>query len=377
MKVLMIEYFYPENTYTQELGAELKKHADVTILCKKKVPLPNDGLTWKGLLYEGYHSRVSAPFLYAASLLQIGFEIWKGHYDVVNIQYMRAPKYEIRLFRLLKNRYGILANTIHTLVPHEAAPEDKELHRKIYAGCDLLIVHNQECRAQLIRDYGVDEKKICLMPHGVYSVKPDTVQLRDPQGKTRFLMFGQLRKYKGVDILLEAVSKIPKEFRERIRVTIAGPQYQKLDDTDYAAMCKDLGVEDCVTMLTRHIPVEEHEELFAKTDICVFPYKELYGSGSLIMAYSFEKPVIVSEDPIFEEETDEGRTGLIFEKNDPQSLADNMVSTLSWTQDDYETRRTHIRWMNENKFSWKKSARILFGAYESALKDKRKNKKHE
>lgn len=367
MKVLMIEYFYPENSYTQDLGKELTKYSDLTIACKKHVILPDDGLRWKHLIYEGYHSRLTAPLLYGLSLAQLGWDIWKNRYDVVNIQYMREPKYEIKLFRMLRRRYGILADTIHTLIPHEADERDKDLHRYIYSICDLLIVHNQTCRHRLIDEYGVPDEKICVMPHGLYTVEQRPM-LRPENDTVRFLMFGQMRKYKGIDVLIEAVSKIPPEYRDRVRVTIAGPQYKKIDDTDYEAMAKQFGVGDIVTLIPRHIPKEKHAALFDNADICILPYKELYGSGSLIMSYAFEKPVIVSDDPIFREETDDGQTGIMFRKNDAQALADAMVKTLDWTPEEFEAFRQHIREMSRGKFSWARSARIIYEAYTDRLK---------
>ena len=372
----MIEFFYPENSYTRDLGNSLARFADLTIACKKKIPVPSGSIKWKTLLYEGYHSRLAAPFLYGKSLLQLGIDIWKNRYDVVHIQYMRAPAIEIKLFRLLRNRYGILVDTIHTLIPHEASDKDKELHRSIYRSCDLMIVHNQICREQLIHEFGVPEHKICVMPHGLYPVDSNKCSeyVERPDEKIHFLMFGQLRKYKGVDILLKAVSLIPLEERSRISVTIAGPQYTKLDDTDYEAMAEELGIEDYVNFVRRHIPPEEHAELFADTDICVLPYKELYGSGALIMAYAYEKPVIVSDDPIFMEETENGSTGLLFAKNDPKALADAILEATEWKAGDHKLRKDHIRSMNKTKFSWDRSAEISCKAYEAAIKYKENHK---
>ncbi len=368
MKVLMIELFYPENTYTQELGSAMSRYMDVTIACKKHVPLPGGPVHWKGLVYEGYHGRLTAPFLYGLSLLQIAREIRRGHYDVVNIQYMRSPKYEIPFFRAMKKHCGILVNTIHTILPHEASQEDRALHQQLYDLCDLEIVHNTPCKRQVSRDYRVPEEKICVIPHGVYTRGAALPAPERRDGRTEFLMFGQMRKYKGIDVMLEALSLLPAEVRQKVHVTVAGPQYIKIDNTDYEEMARSLGVEDCVSFLRRHIPPEEHPALFAGTDICLFPYKELYGSGALLMAYTYEKPVIVSEDPIFREETDDGKTGLLFTKNDPQALADAMVKALAWDEGEYDRYREHIRLMAKEKYSWDRAARILQAAFEEALR---------
>ncbi len=367
MKVLIIEYFYPENTYTRELGEAMSQTMDLTIACKKKVPLPADGgIHWKNLVYEGYHGKLSAPVLYGWSLLQIAAEIRRGHYDVVNIQYMRDPKYEIPFFAHMKKHCGLLVNTVHTIVPHEAGEKDRKLHKRLYDLCDLLIVHNQTCKRLLQEEYGVPEEKMCVIPHGVYS--QDNPMPKAPGERTEYLMFGQIRKYKGVDVLLRALACLSAEERARLHVTVAGPQYPKFDDTDYESMAKELGVADCVTFLRRHIPTEEHAALFDGADICLLPYKELYGSGALLMAYTFEKTVIVSEDPIFREETDDGKTGLLFAKNDPASLADSLRETMAWKSEEYEKRRGEIRRMKREKYRWERAAAILEGAFAEALK---------
>lgn len=374
MKVLMIEFFYPENTYTQELGEALAQNTELVIACKRGVKTPKDGIKWKGLLYEGHHSKLTAPFLYGLSLLRIAREIWFGHYDVVNIQYMRKPKWEIPIFKALRRRYGILVNTNHTLVPHEAAADDFSLHRKFYQACDLLVVHNHPCRDLLISDYKIEAGRICVMPHGVYTRgRNESEIVPSGDGRVRFLMFGQMRKYKGIDVLLNAVALIPPDTRRRLHVTIAGPQYEKLDDTDYTGMANQLGIADCVTFRREHIPLEEHTALFADADICVFPYKELYGSGALLMAYTYEKPVIASDEAIFREETDNQQTGLLFETNDAKALADAITASLDWNEETLESYRNHIRYMKEQKFNWKKSALILTKAYEDAIAKKMKS----
>ena len=369
MKVLMIEFFYPENTYTLELGEALNRITDVTIACKKNVPLPQDGVAWKGLLYEGNHSKLAAPLLYGKSLAEIAHEIRRGKYDVVNIQYMRKPEVEIPFFQWMKKHCGILADTIHTVVPHEAKPSDIALHQRLYDLCDLLIVHNQPVKRQLMTDYHVPEEKICVIPHGIYRQEALPADWKTPAGKKKmeFLMFGQMRKYKGIDVLLQAAALLPPQTRSSLHITVAGPQYPKLDATDYEQMVQDLGIGDCVSIIKRHIPVEEHAALFAQTDVCLFPYKELYGSGALLMAYSYDKPVIVSEDPIFREETDDGKTGLLFAKNDPKALADAMMEALNWSKGDYEGYQAEVRRMKTQKYSWDRAAQILKEAYERAL----------
>lgn len=371
MKVLMIEFFYPENTYTQELAEHLAKHVDLTVLCKKGAALPESPARWKNMLYEGGHSKWAAPFLYAKSLFDIAREALSGKYDIVHVQYMKNHAVEVPLFRWLKKRGAVLAHTIHTIVPHEAKESDVQLHQRFYDICDLIVVHNQRVGDQMMADYHVPREKLCIMPHGAYTrdeagakAKPDASNA----GRKEFLQFGQLRKYKGIDVLLKAVSLIPPETRAKMHVTIAGPQYPKLDNTDYAGMIRSLNIEDTVTLLARHIPVEEHAAMFENTDICVFPYKELYGSGALIMAYTYGKPVIVSDDPVFVEETEQGATGLLFKKDDPVQLAEAIKTALAWSDEEYTKYEQAIAALVHDKLNWEKSAALLASAYQGIVK---------
>ena len=180
-------------------------------------------------------------------------------------------------------------------------------------------------------------------------------------------MFGMVRKYKGVDILLEAIAKLPEEDKKRMKIIIAGAQVKKLDSTQYDEMITKLNISDYVEYDNRRIEDEELPDLFSKVDACVFPYREIYGSGALLMAYSYGKPVIASDVPVFIEETDEGRTGLLFKSENPESLAKALITFCNLSDEDTQRFTEEINRLVAEKYNWSKSAFILAGAYEKLI----------
>lgn len=369
MRVFMTDFFLPDNTYVYEMGKELKKYVSLTIACKRGSAIHCPGITWDDFIYEGGKSRAVAAALYAGQLYLTGQELRTGHYDVVHPQFFRDIAKEMPVYIHNKKHYGILAHTIHKLVPPEKQ-EERELYREFYEACDLIITHNVTSKNELIEGFGVPEYKIAVVPMGGYPVPGQRVRPFHVDGKVRFLMFGQFRHYKGIDTVLKAAALIPEEKRKKMEIMIAGKQYKKLDPSDYGKMATDFGVQKFVKIREGFVADAMVPHLFASADIGLVPYRELQGSASLILMYGYGKPVIVSDLPLLMEETGDGATGISFKTDDPSSLAKAMLSVLDWTEDDMAGYRNGIRDLMESKYNWEVSARLLYDAYSQALRRK-------
>ena len=114
------------------------------------------------------------------------------------------------------------------------------------------------------------------------------------------------------------------------------------------------------------------DALYQDTDICLFPYREIYGSGALLMAYSYGKPVIASDIPVFREETENGKAGLLFASEQPEQLKNAILQTLEWSGQTYQTCQQEIQTLVQEKYNWERSAKQLAEAYQKAWA--RKNK---
>lgn len=355
MKVLMIEHFLPDNLYSLELGRALKHHCNLTIFCRENAQVQERGITWIPAFYPGGRNKAAAVLSYGASLCKIAATIRTGQFDVVHVQTFKNAKIEMQLYFRLRKYLKKLVHTVHNVLPHETTPKDRQLYQQFYGFCDELIVHNEASKTCLMEEFAVPGEKISVIPHGAYQMQSPRSGKADRQA-VHFLQFGFIRKYKGVDVLLDAISLIAPEKRKNLKFTIVGKQYRKLDDTDYSARIRELGIEACVDFSPERVSDEKLPELLADADFLLFPYRHIYGSGALLMAYTYGKPVIASDIPAFREETANGETGFLFQSEDPQALADAILAASVCDSQRYQEYQTAIRKLVDEKYNWEKSA---------------------
>ena len=367
MKVLIVEHYLPESIYTLELGRELKQYCELSIFCRKDAGVQEDGITMIPEFYPGGSNKLKAVLDYGRTLRKLAQTIRRGKFDIVHIQTFKKAKVEMTLYYRVRKYCKKLVHTVHNVLPHEASPADLKLYRDFYNFCDDLIVHNQASKTCLMETFDIPEEKITVIAHGAYQSHLSAGGTRRDDPVKRFLQFGFIRQYKGIDILLEAIARIPPDQRRRLHFTIAGKQYPKLDATDYAAKIRELGIEDCARFCPEHIPDEKLSELFENTDFVLFPYRNIYGSGALLLAYTYQKPVIASDIPTFCEETDGGRTGLLFESENPQALADAILAAAASSTEQAAAYQAAIRELVDGKYNWKKSAQKSADAYKNKL----------
>lgn len=367
MKILMVEHFSPGNTYSAELCHELAEYADITVLCKSNAGEFAKKIDRKAVMYAGGEkNKLKALVKYVKGIFFLAKEVKNKKYQVIHVQTFKNLNVEIPLYIKAK-AHAKLVHTVHNVLPHETKAKDKKLYERFYNACDRLIVHNEQSKKRLTEMFRIEEKKILVIPHGTYKVKHLASDPRDSR-KTNYLMFGVMRKYKGIDILLDAVSKIPREKRLQMEFIIAGQQYMNQDTTDYPGMIDKLGIGDCVKFIRRRIGDEELPQLFDWADVCVFPYREIYGSGALLMAYSFEKPVIASDVPAFVEETDSGSTGMLFKNKDSEALAEILVRFSNLSCEERDNMIASIRALVNNKYNWVLSAKMTADLYSEVVK---------
>ncbi|MEL6158176.1 MAG: glycosyltransferase family 4 protein [Cyanobacteria bacterium J06623_5] len=110
------------------------------------------------------------------------------------------------------------------------------------------------------------------------------------QGSPIHLLFvGRLVPYKGADMLVEAVSLLPDDLRDRIRVTIAG---SGPEETALREQITALQLQDNVEM-TGWIPYEEIHALYGAADVFCFPSVREFGGAVVMEAMACGLPCIV------------------------------------------------------------------------------------
>lgn len=135
-------------------------------------------------------------------------------------------------------------------------------------------------------------------------------------GEDILLFFGQIKKAKGVDVLLKAAA----ETKSNYKLIIAGKlRFEEWDK--YEAIIKENGLTEKVIPIIRHISDEERDVLFAICKAVILPYRFIYQSGVLLMAMSFPKLVLASDLSPNSDIVEDGKNGFLFKCKDVNHLA--------------------------------------------------------
>lgn len=285
--------------------------------------------------------------------LKIGWELKKLNPDLLIIKFwipFMAPCFGTICRIVKRNRHTKIITIIDNIIPHEKRPGDKALARYFVNGIDGFVTMSRK----VLDDVALfDQKKPRIFsPHPIYDnfgeeiPKSNALQQLglDPSFKY-ILFFGFIRDYKGLDILLNAMSE--QEIRERkIKLLVAGEFYS--DPKPYYDIIKEKEIEDIVIMSNDFIPDSEVYKYFSACDLVVQPYKSATQSGVTQIAYHFNKPMVITNVGGLGEFVPDGEVGFVV-KPDSKAVADAIVSF--YDEDKEELFIKNIISIKE-KYSW-------------------------
>lgn len=286
------------------------------------------------------------------------------HPNVVHIQWLPFLEYTaveiwvLRLFRYVSPTTKFLL-TQHNLYPHNYPEDKKDTYRRRFTQIsnmfDKIIVHTESSKRLLIKNFNIAPQKIEVIYHGVFMPKIKQSERRI-EGKIRLLMFGVQSKYKGTDLLVDAVSKLPEPIREKIDVTIAGKTEQSLFDNK-----KEKAYSLGIKWSNRFFEEEELHQLIADSDILLFPYRNISQSGALLLGLGFRKPMIVSRLPSFVETLGDFVTDAFIDVDSVDSLCQAIIDHVN-NKIDIERELDLIDDL-QDKYSWLNTAKKTVDLY--------------
>ena len=142
------------------------------------------------------------------------------------------------------------------------------------------------------------------------------------EGQKVLLFFGFVRKYKGLDLLLEALPYC----NENTVVLIAGECYGEF--TEYQNTIDQHQLSSRILNHVRYIPDAEVAEVFSVTDVCVLPYRSATQSGIASIAKYYQVPMVVTPVGELPNELIDGETGVVCESSAPQKIAEGINRCL-------------------------------------------------
>ena len=151
-------------------------------------------------------------------------------------------------------------------------------------------------------------------------------------GRQVFLMFGALTRRKGIDQVLDALSRLSPLQSQQICLLMAGSL--GADAADNARLKSRLATLNAtslaqVILVDRFITDDKVQAYFGVADIVLATYQQHVGmSGILNRAALAGKPVICSDYGLMGELTRRFQLGLAIDASDPESIAQAMVHCL-------------------------------------------------
>ncbi|HVZ32194.1 MAG TPA: glycosyltransferase, partial [Polyangiaceae bacterium] len=211
-------------------------------------------------------------------------------------------------------------------VVHNAADHDMGRWRAALISCqlrqaDIHVTHTPALAAAIRKAVPTARVQVCTHPVFCYPKAHGTLPRR---AELELLMFGLLRPYKGLDVLLQALALLEQR---SAMLSVVGENWQ--DMHAIRAQVARLRLENRVEFVPRYVSDEETAEYFSRADAVVLPYRSVTGSGVLPLAFHFGKPVVVSRLSGLFELVEEGRTGWIVPPGDPIALAKTLEHEVS------------------------------------------------
>jgi glycosyltransferase involved in cell wall biosynthesis len=136
------------------------------------------------------------------------------------------------------------------------------------------------------------------------------------------LFFGYIRKYKGLDIALQALPKVLKQI-PNAKLLVVGESYEPWPE--YQKLIDELKLGAYVKVVSEYVANEAIGTYFNASDVVLLPYRTATQSGILNIAYGFSKPVVATNVGGFSEFIEPDKTGVLVQHVDAMEFADGIV----------------------------------------------------
>ena len=283
--------------------------------------------------------------------IRVAKKINKENPDLVIIRYwlpFMAPCLGT-IANLLNKKIKILAIT-DNIIPHEKRIGDYFLTKYFIRSCDAFLTLSSSVLDELNQFTKSSFKK--FIPHPIYDIFGSSINKEkalitlglNPKDK-HLLFFGFVRKYKGLDLLLNAMAD-DRILSMGIKLIIAGEFYD--DEIDYTNLIKKLGIEKNIILRSDFIPADKVKNYFCAADMITQTYRTATQSGVTQIAYSFERPMLVTNVGGLAEIVPHNKVGYVTSKK-PKDIADAIVEF-------YKNNKENIFALNtkqeKKRFSW-------------------------
>ena len=289
--------------------------------------------------------------------IKIGNRIKKESPDIILVRYWLpfiGPCLGTILRIIKKNKHTKVVCLADNIIPHEKRVGDLAFTKYFLKPVDAFVTMSQKVLGDLKLFAPLKTAK--YVAHPLYDNFGEKISRREAREKLKInnngsiiLFFGFIRKYKGLDLLLDAIKILQiKESQlqtQNTKLLIAGEFYE--DRKPYDEQIKRLGIENNLILKTAFIPDSEVKNYLCAADLVVQPYRNATQSGVTPLAYHFEVPMIVTNVGALPDMVPDNKVGLIAEPN-----ADSIAGKIIEYFEKGEAHFLPYLLQEKRKYSW-------------------------
>ncbi len=382
MKITIIGTAYP---YRGGLAAYNERLARQFVAEGNVVTILTFSLQYPSFLFPGKSQYLNSPAPVDLNIsrevnsvnplnwISLGNRIRKQKPDILIFKYwlpFMAPCFGTIARLACRNRHTKVISIFDNVIPHEKRPGDRLFTRYYTSAIDGAIAMS----ASVLEDLSQFRNDIPakLNPHPVFDNFGAPVERYKALAKlgldpsfSYILFFGFIRKYKGLDLLIDAFAN--KQLRNKgLKLIVAGEFYE--DSAPYRNQVERSLPEDEIIFFNRFINDDEVSLFFSSADLVVQPYRSATQSGVTQIAYHFGKPMLVTDVGGLREIVPDGICGYVVNP-DPDSISE-AISDYFTNNRKEEFGRNVIA--EKERYSWTKMTASITEVYEKCIKDDNK-----
>jgi glycosyltransferase involved in cell wall biosynthesis len=292
--------------------------------------------------------------------LRVGNKFAQKKYDLVIFRYwmsFMAPSFGT-IARMLKQSGARVIAITDNIVPHEKRFFDSAFTAYFLNSCQGFLSMSREVQAQAMALQ--PNKKVAYVAHPMYDMfgsAQSKMSAKENLGlnpnNNYLLFFGFIRKYKGLNLLLESFAKVDRA-KFNLKLIVAGEFYEPAEP--YLAQINELGLADDVILKTDFIPNNEVAAYFSASDMVVQTYISATQSGVTQIAYFYDKPMLVTDVGGLAELVPAGKVGYVCQQ-DSTEIAEAIEHF--YQEQKYDAFSAGVA-QEKQKFTWEYLTEQLF-----------------
>ena len=321
-------------TFTSDLVrsiSQLNKLRDQTVI-------PIDGRRLFKSLYGRVQHRIGRDFI-EDYVLMANF-LNRSSVDVINLQHefgIFGGNYGEYICSFLDRLKKPVSTTLHTVLPSFEHNAQLVFNRVVERSSAIVVLNKST--STLLKQYGVPNEKVRVIPHGCPDVPlVSSSKVKPVLGlKNRVVLstFGLLSKGKGIEYVIEALPEVVKREPRTVYYVlgVTHPQVKSVEGEAYRnmlmRMAKNLGLRGHVKFLNRFLSKPELLNYLQATDVYITPYlsPNQVSSGTLSYALGAGKAIVSTPYLHAREALGDGR-GVFCEFNNSASISERVLEIV-------------------------------------------------